>query len=176
MDFGHNPAIKPYPYDPAKAKQLLAEAGRATGVDVTLFAGTGTMVNDKALLEVIASMWSKVGIRGRVEMMEMGARQRMLNDRAVPPNGMLLGNPQSTLLDADGSLWRIWHPNGFNGKYWIGSQPGQRFHDLMEQARYTLDPKASARRSTPRRSRSATRRSRRWTCSRRWSCTARASA
>src|SRR5882672_7499562 len=66
VDFGHNPAIKPYPYDPAKAKQLLAEAGLATGVDVTLYAGTGTMVNDKALLEVIASMWSKVGIRGRV--------------------------------------------------------------------------------------------------------------
>jgi peptide/nickel transport system substrate-binding protein len=141
VDFGHNSAIKPYPYDPAKAKQLLTEAGYATGVDVTLHAGTGTMVNDKALLEVIASMWSKVGIRGGVEMMEMGARQRMLNDRVVPPNGMLLGNPQSTLLDVDGSLWRIWHPNGFNGKYWIGSQPGQRFHDLMEEARYTLDPK-----------------------------------
>jgi peptide/nickel transport system substrate-binding protein len=141
VDFGHNPAIKPYPYDPAKAKQLLAEAGFATGVDVTLYAGTGTMVNDRALLEVIANMWSKVGIRGKVEMMEMGARARMLNDRAVPANGLLLGNPQSTLLDADGSLWRIWHPNGFNGKYWIGSQPGQRFHDLMEEARYTLDPK-----------------------------------
>jgi len=26
-------------------------------------------------------------------------------------------------------------------QYWVGSQPGQRFHDLMEQARYTLDPK-----------------------------------
>jgi peptide/nickel transport system substrate-binding protein len=141
VDFGHTPAIKPYAYDAAKAKRLLAEAGRPNGVDVTLYAGTGTMVNDKALLEVIADMWSKVGIRGRVEMMEMGARQRMLNERAVPPNGMLLGNPQSTLLDADGSLWRIWHPNGFSGKYWIGSQPGQRFHDLMEQARYALDPK-----------------------------------
>jgi len=142
VDFGHNPAIKPYPFDPAKAKRLLAEAGRASGVEVTLYAGTGTMVNDKALLEVIADMWSKVGIRAKVEMMEMGARQRMLNDRAVPPNGMLLGNPQSTLLDADGSLWRIWHPNGFSGKYWVGSQPGHRFHDLMEQARYAMDPKA----------------------------------
>ena len=65
-------------------------------------------------------------------------RLPQLDDRAVPPNGMLLGNPQSTLLDADGSLWRIWHPNGFSGKYWTGSQPGQRFHDLMEQARITL--------------------------------------
>ena len=59
--------------------------------------------------------------------------------RALPANGMLLINPQSTLLDADGSLWRLLHPTGLNGKYWIGSQPGQRFHDVMEAARYTLD-------------------------------------
>ena len=138
-DFGYNPALRPYPYDPARAKQLLAEAGYPSGIDVTLHAGMGTMVNDKHLVESIAETWSKVGIRAKIQMMEMGARQKMLNDRAVPANGMLLGNPQSTLLDADGSLWRLWHPNGFNGKYWTGSQPGQRFHDLMEQARYTLD-------------------------------------
>ena len=138
-DFGYNPALKPYPYDQARARQLLAEAGYPGGIDVILHAGMGTMVNDKHLVEAIADMWAKVGVRAKVQMMEMGARQRMLNDRMVPPNGLLLGNPQSTLLDADGSLWRIWHPSGFNGKYWSGNQPGQRFHDLMEQARYTLD-------------------------------------
>jgi peptide/nickel transport system substrate-binding protein len=138
-DFGYNAALKPYPFDPARAKQLLADAGRPGGVDLSLHAGSGTMVNDKFLLETIADMWAKVGIRARIDIMEMGARQRMLNERTVPPNGLLLGNPQSTLLDADGSLWRLWHPNGFNGKYWVGSQPGQRFHDLMEQARYSLD-------------------------------------
>ncbi len=140
-DFGYNAALKPYPYDPGKAKALLTQAGYGGGVDLTVHAGTGTMVNDKALIETVVDMWSRVGVRGRIEMMEMGARQRMNNERAVPPSGLLLGNPQSTLLDADGSLWRIFHPTGFNGKYWIGSQPGQRFHDLMEQARYSLDPK-----------------------------------
>jgi peptide/nickel transport system substrate-binding protein len=138
-DFGYNASLKAYPFDPAKAKQLLADAGRPSGIDVSLHAGSGTMVNDKFLLETIADMWAKVGIRARIDIMEMGARQRMLNERSVPANGLLLGNPQSTLLDADGSLWRLWHPNGFNGKYWVGSQPGQRFHDLMEQARYSLD-------------------------------------
>lgn len=139
-DFGHNPALKPYPYDPARARQLLAEAGHGSGIDLTLHAGHGTMVNDKQLLEALADMWSKVGIRAKVQMMEMAARQKINNERTLPPNGLLLINPQSTLLDADGSLWRLFHPNGFGGKYWIGSQPGQRFHELMEQGRYTLDP------------------------------------
>jgi len=138
-DFGYNPALQAYPYEPERAKKLLAEAGFAGGVDVTLYAGSGTIVNDKQLLEAIADMWSKVGIRAKVEMMEMATRTKMVNDRNLPANGILMINPQSTLLDADGSLWRLLHPNGFNGKYWIGSQPGQRFHDLMEQARFTLD-------------------------------------
>jgi peptide/nickel transport system substrate-binding protein len=140
-DFGYNAELKAYPYEPERARKLLAEAGVANGIDVTLLSGSGTMVNDKQLLEAIADMWSKVGIRARVEMMEMSSRQKMVNERALPANGMLLINPQSTLLDADGSLWRLLHPTGLNGKYWVGSQPGQRFHDLMESARYTLDPK-----------------------------------
>ena len=140
-DFGYNPALKPYPYDPARARALLAEAGSPGGIDVTLHAGMGTMVNDKQLLEVIADMWAKVGIRARVAMMEMGARQRMVNERVLPAGGLLLINVQSTLLDADGSLWRILHPTGLGGRYWAGSQPGHRFHEVMEQARYTLDPK-----------------------------------
>jgi peptide/nickel transport system substrate-binding protein len=139
-DFGFNPALKPYAFDAARAKALLTEAGFPNGIDVTLHAGMGTMVNDKQLIEVIADMWGKAGIRAKIAMMEMGARQKMVNDRAVPVGGLLLINPQSTLLDADGSLWRLLHPTGLNGKYWAGSQPGHRFHDLMEQARYSLDP------------------------------------
>jgi peptide/nickel transport system substrate-binding protein len=138
-DFGYNPALKAYPYDPAKAKALLAEYGQP--VEVTLIAGQGTMINDKQLLEALADMWSQVGVKAKINMMEMAQRQKMLNDRAIPPGGLFLANPQSTLLDADGVIWRIFHPNGFNGKYWAANQPGQRFHDLMEQARYSLDQK-----------------------------------
>lgn len=140
-DFGYNPALKPYPYDVAKAKRLLAEAGVAGGIDITLYAGNGTMVNDRQLLEVLADMWSQAGIRAKVQMLEMSQRQKMNNDRSLPPNSALLITPQSTLLDADGSNWRMFHPDGFGGKYWVGNQPGHRFHDLMEQARVSLDSK-----------------------------------
>ncbi len=141
LDRGEADIVTNVPPDRIKA---IAE-GRTTRIvsvplDVTLHAGMGTMVNDKQLIEVLADMWAKAGIRAKIAMLEMGARQKMVNDRAIPVGGLLLINPQSTLLDADGSLWRLLHPTGLNGKYWAGSQPGHRFHDLMEQARYSLDP------------------------------------
>jgi ABC-type transport system substrate-binding protein len=125
-----------HPYDPAKAGLNEAALRPAS---TSHLCGTGTMVNEKAPLEVIASMRSTVASAQGGDDGD-GARARMLNDRAAWAQRHAAGN-LTTLLDADGSLWRIWHPNGFNGKYWIGSQPGQRFHDLMEEARYTLDPK-----------------------------------
>jgi ABC-type transport system substrate-binding protein len=130
--------------------RLTADDVRAT-IERNLVPGKTVVTSGFATIESVQAvnpgtvrviyMWAKVGIRAKVAMMEMAARQRMNNERAVPPAGLLLINPQSTLLDADGSVWRLFHPNGFGGKYWVGSQPGQRFHDLMEQARYLLDAK-----------------------------------
>src|SRR5207245_10193015 len=82
-DVGYNPARKPYPYDPALAKKLLADAGYPNGIDVTLSAGIGTIVNDKQLLEAIADMWSKVATRARIEMREMAERQTVDNEHFV---------------------------------------------------------------------------------------------
>ena len=35
----------------------------------------------------MADMWSKVGVRARVEMMEMAQRQKMNNERTCRPTG-----------------------------------------------------------------------------------------
>ena len=36
-ELGYDPNLKPYPYDPKKAKELLAEAGYPKGFDLTLY-------------------------------------------------------------------------------------------------------------------------------------------
>ncbi len=141
-DFGYNPALKPYAYDPAKAKQLLGEAGRR-------------------------DRYRRDAPRGQ---RHHGERQVPSgDDRRHVGQG---GHPRQGRDDGDGSppahAQRARHspqraacwvtrsrrsstptaasggssiPTASTGKYWIGSQPGQRFHDLMESARYSLDQK-----------------------------------
>jgi peptide/nickel transport system substrate-binding protein len=55
-----------YTYDPDKAKQLLAQAGFASGVDAQLFTPVGSYTKDKELMEALAAQLTAVGIRTQV--------------------------------------------------------------------------------------------------------------
>ena len=70
---GHDPELKPYPYDPAKAKQLLAEAGFPNGFEATLDAPNGRYLNDKAVAEAIVGQLNKVGLNITLNMPEYPA-------------------------------------------------------------------------------------------------------
>jgi len=56
---GYNPAIKGRPYDPAKAKQLLAEAGYANGFKTSIYA---LMTDDRNLLVAVQTYLKAIGI------------------------------------------------------------------------------------------------------------------
>jgi peptide/nickel transport system substrate-binding protein len=65
---GHDPDLKPYPYDPAKAKQLLTEAGFPNGFEATLDAPNGRYLNDKAVAEALVGQLNKVGLNITLNM------------------------------------------------------------------------------------------------------------
>jgi len=67
---GNGPA---FPYDQAKAKALLADAGYADGLDITSLALAGS-ADDTAILSTVQQMWSQVGIRLKIEQVDNATR------------------------------------------------------------------------------------------------------
>ena len=68
---GHDPAVKPEPYDPDGAKKLLAEAGYPNGFTMTLSAPNNRYINDEQVAQAVAQMFSRVGVTTRVDAMPL---------------------------------------------------------------------------------------------------------
>jgi peptide/nickel transport system substrate-binding protein len=70
--FGYDGTIKPYPYDPEKAKTLLKEAGYEKGFKLTVNSPSGRYPNDKEVAEAVSEMLRKVGIDANLLIQESG--------------------------------------------------------------------------------------------------------
>ena len=60
---GADPKLKRYPYDPKKAKELLAQAGFRDGCDVQLYYSAGRYPKDREVCQVVAAQMVKGGFR-----------------------------------------------------------------------------------------------------------------
>jgi len=70
---GYNPNVKPYPYDPAKAKKLLADAGFANGFETAATVLPGNMPMDNEIYQQVAADLAAVGVRIRLQPTPIGA-------------------------------------------------------------------------------------------------------
>jgi len=63
MHFGYDPKLQPIKQDVALAKKLLADAGFASGVEITLHGPRGRYVRDAEVAEAVTGQLTKAGIK-----------------------------------------------------------------------------------------------------------------
>lgn len=94
---GHDPSLKPYPYDPEKAKQLLAEAGYPDGFPLTILVPTGRYVLGPEIVQVIASQLNAVGVKATINQVAFSEFATVTAQRKIP--GAFFGALSSNFPD-----------------------------------------------------------------------------
>lgn len=121
--WGYSP-IKPYEYNPEKAKELLTEAGYPNGFETSLWTPEGRYPMDAQIAEAVAGQLKKVGIKVRLRKWEWAAYIK--NTRKKPEEAkyemFFLGWAPST-GDADWGMRplfysEMWAPGGSNRFYY----------------------------------------------------------
>src|SRR5437899_2327766 len=137
--WGADAALKAYPFDPDRAKKLLAEAGYPTGFSTTLWvpeSGSG-MQSPVAMSTVIQSNLKAVGVNVALQTMEWGAFLAKLRTKEQE---MFALSWMAGAEDPDLVMYPLlhssqWTPNGPNRALYRNA----RFDELLGQARLTTD-------------------------------------
>ena len=127
--------IGPWPYDVAKAKQLLTEAGYPSGLELTLNSPQGRYVRDKEVAEAVAGQLTKAGIKTQLKTYEFVSYLNNLVYVHKPGPVWLIGWGTPT-LDAEtvyGPLFRT----GSN----LGNYSNADFDGMVDQAQTETNEK-----------------------------------
>jgi peptide/nickel transport system substrate-binding protein len=142
--WGADAGLKPYPYDPERAKKLLAEAGYPGGFTTTLWvpeSGSG-MQSPVAMSTVIQSNLKAVGVNVSLQAMEWGAYLAKLRSKEQELFALswMAGNEDPDMVMYPLLHSSQWTPNGPNRALY----KNDKFDELLHQARLTTDEKKRA--------------------------------
>lgn len=131
---GYNPKLAPYPYDPTKAKRLLAEAGYPRGFSLTLMVPRGRYLLGEEVTQVVAAYLGKVGVQTKIEAVEFGVFAKATQTRSIPDGFYAAwGNAFFNPID-EAQVALLCGGKGFS---WYCNPT---YHRLIQRAAATLSP------------------------------------
>ncbi len=132
--WGFDPTLAPYPYDPDKARELLAEAGYPNGFDTEFDTFVGRLPAHDTIAQAIVSQLADVGINAKVNAFEFGVfSERRIGDTHAPLFVYSIGD---WALEP---VWMFgWLTQGQAGHYWETPE----WVDLLAELSRTYDPQA----------------------------------
>jgi peptide/nickel transport system substrate-binding protein len=98
---GYDPNLAPYPYDPNKAKSLLAEAGQSGGFTMNFTTSNGVYLKDNDIAQAVAAQLEQVGIK--VNIVIDDPNKLIADWGSASFTGAILG-PWSLAADPDSML------------------------------------------------------------------------
>ncbi len=137
--FGHVPELSPPAADPAASRRLLAEAGYPEGFRITLHGPNDRYPNDARIVQAVAQMWSRVGVRTAVEVQPFSSfvtrASRQEFSAFLVSWGSSTGEPSAGLRSVLGTYDRTLGTGSVNrGRY---SNP--QFDTMLARATQELD-------------------------------------
>ena len=135
LHFGYDAALKPVKQDVAKAKKLLAEAGYAGGLELTLNSPQGRYVRDKEVAEAVSGQLTKAGIKTTLRTHEfVSYLNNMVYVHKAGPVWLIgWGTPTIDAETVYGPLFRT----GSN----LGNYSNPDFDGMVDQAQSMMDEK-----------------------------------
>jgi ABC-type transport system substrate-binding protein len=91
--------LTPYPYDPSRAKKLLAEAGYPNGFTTIFYTTTGRTLMDRQVAEAVQNQLKEVGIQAEIKAPDYGTYLALLDKGTETP--MFLSGKGSPTGDLD---------------------------------------------------------------------------
>ncbi len=136
--FGFNPNLKPYPYDPKKARELLAQAGYPNGFSTDLYSTPHAAIAfTEDTTVAVSKMWADVGVKANIKKMDYGTYLVQVRERKI---------------DGVGVIATVFQPNGWttlnsyaSARNWPSMMFDQSIDADLDKASAESDPEKRQR-------------------------------